>query len=209
MKDLEKALQKYFNSGAVSDLPDVTTDNVLKVNVTPDGYHSIDKGGKVYIIKKNDVDYGIYRAHLCKNKAVLTYKKEPEVVEGFYLDDVPVVLTSDANVFFAERDTRSSYSIIQRVAKYDTRGSFDLLYYVLSAFVAYVYSTYQFSEAYASLVVPPVVYGSFNPTTNSGTDNGSGGTTPATPSNPTTPTNPTSRAADAGTDSTDKSSNNQ
>lgn len=179
MKNLESIIQKYFESGEATDLPDVVTNNVLKINSTPDGFHSIDKGGHVYVIKKDGTNYAIYHAHLSKYSAkVIGAPHEPKQESGFYLDDVPVVLTEDGSVFYSRRDTRNSYDIINRIDKMTPKGSQDILYSVLSAFVAYAYSVYQFSGAYESLVVPPIQLGTFVEAT---TPSNGGGTTPSNP----------------------------
>lgn len=186
MKDLEKILSSYFSDPSANGLPDVSTDYYLRVNTRQDGYHSIDDGGKLYIIKKDGDDYGIYHARLSKNDAIIRgAKHEPTKVDTYYLDDVPVVMSDGENVYFDARDTRDAYDIIERVNTYKRGTNTNVLYDVLQAFCAYAYSVYQFTEGYESVVKPPIEVGEYDNYADTHETtipaNGGGGSNPVTP----------------------------
>lgn len=155
MKNLEEVLNTYLNSGNASDLPTISDPVLIRVNAIADGYRSLRRGGHLYAIVKKDNNYSIYAAHNSKYDAVMHHPAKPVEVKGFYLDDTPVVLSEDGNVFFDARDTRSSYTITRRVRKV-SKVDTNILYSVLNAFAAYVYSTYRFSEAYELKAIPPI-----------------------------------------------------
>jgi hypothetical protein len=162
MKNLEEILNKYFNSGSDADLPDISTAKFIKVNSSDDGFNGVYHGGHIYVIEKDSSNnYAIYSAHNAKNKAILNKKHEPQQEHGLYLDDAPVVLSRDNAVYFTQRTERSSYDIAKRTAMFKTEAGKNILYNVLGAFVAFAYSVYKFSNAYATLVTPPIEIGTF------------------------------------------------
>lgn len=161
MKNLEEILDKYFESGNTADLPDITKENFLRVNSDEDGYHSIKRGGHLYVIEKDGEDYNIYHVHSSQYNVTTRGKKhEPIKVDGFYRDDVPVVFSNGDTIVFEQRDTRSSFDILRNVDTLKNPEGRDKLYTVLQTFIAYAKSVYKFSKAYKSLYVPPVEIGS-------------------------------------------------
>lgn len=198
MKDLEKVLSSHFTNPSANALPDVSKDCYLRVNTRQDGYHSIDDGGKLYVIKQDGADYGIYHVHSYKYDAVLRGgKHEPTKVDSYYVDDVPVVMSDGENVYFDARDTTSPYDIVERVNTYKRAKDSEILYDVLQAFCAYAYSVYRFTEGYESLVKPPIEigeYDNYDETHASGnagsTPSGSAGSTGSTGSTGSNGSNP-------------------
>lgn len=192
MKDLEKILSSHFTKPSDNALPDVSKDCYLRVNTRQDGYHSIDDGGKLYVIKQDGADYGIYHAHSYKYDAVLRGgKHEPTKVDSYYIDDVPVVMSDGDNVYFDARDTTSPYDIVERVSTYKRAKDSEILYDVLQAFCAYAYSVYRFTEGYESLVKPPIEIGEYDnydethASAATGSANGGTGSDGSTPSGST------------------------
>lgn len=212
MRSLSEVLNNYNETGNADNLPDVTSEYYLRVNSKEDGWRSLSQGGHLYVIKQTGSDYAIYQVHNNQYDANLTDGHDkPQVVDGFYLDDVPKVLTLNGYVYFEERDLRSSFDITHRLGKLEVKGNDNVLNLVLQAFYAYANSVYQFSNGYETSLIPPVEIGNLHDTKTEDTGKGStGSNNSSTPSSTadsgsgsaTPSSNPSSAATDKGNGST-------